>query len=67
MTDSKMAVAVDLLERIGQDRARVANSERSVIPAALRYGMSVEQVAQLAGTTVERVERVREEVDDGEG
>lgn len=60
-----MQIAADMLARIGQQRIQTANSERSLIPAALRLGLSVERVAHLAGCTVERVEEVREEAAGG--
>lgn len=60
--DTKAKVAVDLLERVGKQRAALQNSERSLIPAALRAGLSVERVAEITGATVEHVKAIERDV-----
>lgn len=61
--NTKVEVAADLLARVGQQRIQLSNSEKSIIPAALRAGLSVERVAHLAGATAEHVEEIRREVE----
>lgn len=55
---SKHEVAVDLLSRIRIDRIRVANQELSIIPPALKLGLSAEEVARLTGAPIERVKEL---------